>query len=209
MSNNDWERILQGQSEQRWVTIKEAAEMFGGNCDRGRRYRHGMAADLGLGAYALRYSEGTGEKLIELSTHRADSSCRGIGFFHLSQNLRFSDHHGIQACSHPEDVPHGILLAEFVEMGVEFFRLQVEVIMLEAAQVGVTVDRVRNHFHAIAGGDHHSLFDSRIGGQVAAGIGQARLGDRQTLADFERCALVVHANELEFHEAANLWIAEK
>ena len=69
--------------------------------------------------------------------------------------------------------------------------------------------RVRHDLHPIAGGDDHALFNAGIGVEIAAGVGQARFRDRQALADLERCALVIHANELESHEAANLWIAEK
>ena len=75
-----------------------------------------------------------------------------------------------------------VLFAEFVEMRVEFLRLQMEVIMQESAQVGVAVGCERHNLHAITRGDDHALFDARIGGEIAAGVGQARLRDRQTLA---------------------------
>ena len=84
-----------------------------------------------------------------------------------------------------------------------------KVLVQESAQVGRTVRGVRDHLHTIAGGDHHALFDSGIRGELAASIGQARLGDRQALAHFERSALVIHADELKSHEAANLWMVEK
>jgi len=98
---------------------------------------------------------------------------------------------------------------EFVEMRVEFFRLEMKVIVQESAQVGGAVGRVGHQLDAIAGGDDHALFDPGIGSEIAANIGQARLRNSQALAQFERGALVIHANELESHEAANLWIVEK
>ena len=106
---------------------------------------------------------------------------------------------------------HRVFLAKLVEVRVELVGGEVEVIVQESAQVGVAVGGVRDDLHAIAGRDHHALFDSGIGGEIAAGIGQARFRDRQALADFERSALVIHADELKSpaHEAANLWIAEK
>ena len=73
----------------------------------------------------------------------------------------------------------------------------------------MTVGGVRHDLHPIAGRNDHGLFDAGIVVEIAAGVGQPRLRDRETLADFERGALVIHANELESHEAANLWIAEK
>ena len=45
--------------------------------------------------------------------------------------------------------------------------------------------------------------------ELAAGVGQARFGDGQALADLERSALVIHADELVSHDEANLWMAEK
>src|SRR5579864_3653860 len=103
----------------------------------------------------------------------------------------------------------GLFLAKLVKMRIKFISGQVKVVVEESAKVGVAVGGVGHDLHTIAGGDDHCLFDAGIGGELAAGIGQARLGDREALADFKRRTLVVHANELESHEAANLWIAEK
>ena len=82
-------------------------------------------------------------------------------------------------------------------------------IVKKAAQIGRSVGSVRDHFDAVAGGDDHPLFDSGMSGKIAATVGQARLRDRQSLAHFERRALVIHANELVSHEAVNLWMVEK
>ena len=144
-----------------------------------------------------------------MSADRADGAGGGVGFLDLAENLGFADNHRIQARGHAEEVADRVFLAEFVEMRVEFVGGEVKVVVQESAQVGVAVGGVGDDLHAIAGGDDHALFDSGIGVEIAAGIGQARLRDRQALAHFERRALVIHANELESHEAANLWIAEK
>jgi hypothetical protein len=66
-----------------------------------------------------------------------------------------------------------------------------------------------NYFHTIAGRDHHAFFDSGIGGQIAAGVGQTRLGNRQAFTQFEWRAVVIYADELDSHEAANLCMALK
>ncbi len=94
-------------------------------------------------------------------------------------------------------------------MRIQLFGLQMKMIMQKSAKVGVPVHRVRHHLHPVAGRDDHALFNSWVGGQLAASVRQPRLRDRQPLADFEWSALVIHANELKSHEAANLWIAEK
>ena len=106
-------------------------------------------------------------------------------------------------------MPHRIFFSKFIQMRIQFFRCEMKVIVQKSAQVGRSVRRVRDHFHAIARGNNHSLLDSRMGREIAAAIRQARLRDRQTLPHFERRAVVIHANELISHEATNLWMVEK
>ncbi len=77
-----------------------------------------------------------------------------------------------------------------------------KVIVQKSAQVGRTVRRVRHNLHPIAGGDHHGLFNPGIRRELAANVGQARFGDRQPLADFERSALVIQTDELVSHMAS-------
>ena len=144
-----------------------------------------------------------------MSAHRADGARGGVGLFHLAENLGLADDHRIQARSHAEEVPHRVLFAKLVEMRVEFFGGEVKVIVQKSAQVGGAVGGVGHNFHAVAGGDDHALFDAGMSSEVAASIGQARLGDRQALAHLKRRAIVIHADELISHEAANLWMAEK
>src|SRR5271169_3155743 len=106
-------------------------------------------------------------------------------------------------------MPHRIFLAEFVKVRVEILRREVKVLVQKTTQVGRTVGSVSDHFHAVAGGDNHPLFDSGSGGEIATGIGQARVRDRKTLAHLERRASVIHANEVVSHEAAIRWMVEK
>ena len=199
---------LAGADDEDRLPFQRAENLFG-EFDRDRGDRHRRRSDGGLGAHALGDGEGAAEELVELSANGAYGAGGGVGLFDLAENLGFADDHGIQARSHAEEMADGVFLAEFVEVRVEFFGGQMEVVVQESAQVGVAVGGVGHDLHAIAGGDDHALFDPGIGVEIAAGIGQARLRDRQALAHFERRALVIHANELESHEAANLWIAEK
>lgn len=102
---------------------------------------------------------------------------------------------------------YGVLLAEFVEMGVEFFGGEMKVMVEESAQVGGAVGGVGDQFHAVAGGDDHSLFNSGVGGEIAASVGEARFGDGQALAHFERRAFVIHADELISQNASLIMCA--
>ena len=166
--------------------------------------------DGGLAAHALGYGKGAAKELVELSANGADGAGRGIGFLDLAENLGFADYHRIQAGGYAKEVANRIFPAEFVEMRVELFRLQMKVIVQESAQVGGAVGGVRHKLNTIAGGDHHALFDPGIGGEITASVGQARFRNRRGARALRGVgALVIHANELESHEAANLWIAEK
>ena len=144
-----------------------------------------------------------------MSAHRADGTGGGIGLLNLPKNLRFAYDHRIQARGHAEDVPDNIFLAVLVEMGIQFVRLYLKVFTQKTAQVGSTICGVSHELHAVAGGDHHALFDSGMRREVAARIGQKRFRNSQAFAHLDRCAVVIHADKLESHEAANLCITLK
>ena len=78
------------------------------HCNRGDRHRRGSYRGLGTNAFG--HSKGAGEKLIELSANRAHRAGSRVSLFHLTKNLRLSDHHRIQAGSDTKNVPHGIFL---------------------------------------------------------------------------------------------------
>jgi hypothetical protein len=73
----------------------------------------------------------------------------------------------------------------------------------KTAQVGRAVGGMGNHFHAIAGGNNHGLFNAGLGAEFAAGLGQPGFGKGEALTDFEGSAVVIDADELISH-AANL-----
>ena len=95
-----------------------------------------------------------------MSTNGAHRTGGGVGFLHLSENLRFTDNHGIETGGHAEQMPHSIFLAKFVKVRIEIVGIDVKVIMQESAKVGVAVGGVGNDLDAVAGGDHHALLRS-------------------------------------------------
>src|ERR1700722_787404 len=141
--------------------------------------------------------------MIELRSYSACSAGGRVGLFDLTEYLSFADHHRIEAGSNSENVAHGVFVAKFVNMGIEFSRRKMEVLAHKSTQVGRSVDGVGDHLHAVTGGKNQSLLDPRMRGKLAAGFGQMRFGDGQALAHVERGTGVVHADELISHEAAN------
>ena len=178
-------------------------QFHGNRCDG-----NGRRAHRSFGAHSLGHGKGASEKLIELPAHRANCSGGSVSFFHLSEDLSFPDHHRIQAGGDTEEMAHRIFVAKLVEVRIEILSLQLKVVVQKAAQIGRSVGGVRNHFHAVARGNDHALFDSRMGREIAAAIRQARFGNGQPFAYLKRSAFVIHANELISHEA-NLWMVEK
>jgi len=186
------------------VLALQRTENLLGQFHRDRSNGNRRRSHRSLAAHAFGDGKGASEELIELSSNRADGAGGCIGLFHLPQNLRFADHHRIQARSHTEDVPYRLFLAELIQMRIQFGGGKVKVVVQKAAQVRRAVAGVSDHFHAIAGGNNHALFHAGMRGEIAAAIRKLRFRNRQSLPHFERSALVIHADELISHEAANL-----
>ena len=187
----------------------QGAEDLLGQFDRDRGDRNRGRSDRGLGAHALGDGKGAGEQLIELRAHGADRAGGGIGFLDLAENLRLADDHRVEAGGDAEDVADRFIFAKFVEMTFELAEIDLEILAQEFAQIARAILHVGDEFHAVAGGNDHALGNGGMLGQSLAGLGQARFGNRQALAHFDRRGLVIHADELESHEAINLCIPLK
>jgi hypothetical protein len=94
-------------------------------------------------------------------------------------------------------------------MRIELVRRHPEMVVQESAKIGRAIAGVGDHFHAVASGNDHTLLDPRMSRELAATIRKARLRNCQAFAHFEWSALMIHADELISHDAANLWIVEK
>ena len=108
------------------VLALQRSENLLGQFDRDRGHRHRRRTHRGFRAHPLGHGERAGQQQIELRVHRAHGAGRGIGFFHLSQNLRLTHHHRIQARGHAKQVTDRIALAVFVEVRLVVRRDSVE-----------------------------------------------------------------------------------
>src|SRR5262249_29202432 len=103
-----------------------------------------------------------------------------------------------------------ILLAVCVQELFQFVGIKLEITFEKAAQVrGSTVAGIAEDLEPVARRQDHAFFNAGMFHQLPAGLGQARLLDSKALAHFHWSRFVVHANELELHEATNLWIELK
>ncbi len=142
----------------------------------------------------------TGQQGVELRVDRTNGARRGIGFLDLSQDLGLTHDHGIEAGGHPENMTYRIALVVFVQILAIGLRIEAVKLAQETLQIGGTVGGAGQHLHSVASGDNHGLLDARIGRQGFHRFRQPRLRDGKLLTHFDRCGLVVHADDDEVHE---------
>ena len=75
-----------------------------------------------------------------------------------------------------------------------------KVITHKAAQVHGSIFRLSQDFYAIAGRQDQPLVNSRVLCQPLDGLMQLRIRNGQALTHFDRCGLMVHADELKLHD---------
>ena len=119
---------LAGADDEDRLPFQRAEDLLG-EFDRNRGDGDRRRSDGGLGAHALGDGEGAAEKLVELTANRAYCAGSRVGLFDLAEDLGFADDHRIETGSYAEEMANGVFLAEFVEVRVEFFGLQMEVIV--------------------------------------------------------------------------------
>ena len=81
-----------------------------GQAYRRRRHADGVGADFGGAAHLFGHRKGTLEELVERGTQCAGVRGGAHGVFHLPQNLRLAQDHGIEAAGDPESVARGMLV---------------------------------------------------------------------------------------------------
>ena len=109
---------LAGADEQHRA-VAQLAEDLPRELDGDVRDGHGVAADRGLGARALRRGDRAVAQRVQ---HRAEAArlLRGlVRLLHLAEDLRLAEHHRVEAGGHAEGVAHGRLALELVEVRLD------------------------------------------------------------------------------------------
>src|SRR5580658_1788286 len=171
-----------------------------------------MGADLGFGADAFGGGEGRLEQLFELPGHSAAGAGDSIGLFHLAEDLRLADNHGVEAGGDAEEMAHGLAIAVLVDVGRECGAIEAEVIQKKAdkliarigARVGADSVDCGQNLNAVAGGDDHAFLHAGDGGEQARHFGQVVAADGDALAQLNGSGFVVHADEGQGHGAPYL-----
>jgi hypothetical protein len=82
--------------------------------------------------------------------HGSSRSGHGVGFLDLSQNLRLSNDHGIEAGRDTKQMPDSFALAEFVQIRFIRSRLTAKIFAEESSQVGMAILGASQHLDTIA-----------------------------------------------------------
>jgi hypothetical protein len=178
---------------------------------RGGGHRHAVRADLGCAAHLLGHRETALEQLVQIGAETAGFVGDAHRILHLAEDLRFAQHHRIEAGSDAERMADGIVLRQHVQVRTQFGKIQLVVV---GEEMGGHVERVGRaaggvHLGAVAGGQQRRLI---VAARAEMGIDAPEPGpgglhglaellrpQRQLLAQRDRCCSVVQADGEELH----------
>src|SRR5882724_10999960 len=112
-------RIVPSLADEEVLRIGEARKYPACEPPRCGGHRDDVGADSGVAAYLLRHRERALEEFVEERSECAGGLGDAGRLLHLAQDLRFADHHGVEAGGDAERVPHGFAMREGVEIGLE------------------------------------------------------------------------------------------
>lgn len=99
-------RHFAGADDERLLVVEAFEDSAGevGHCHAGNA--HSALVDGGFGGYAAGDADGRLESLVQERPGCLALRGRLIGLLHLGEDLRFAQHHAVQAGCHAEQVPH-------------------------------------------------------------------------------------------------------
>ena len=192
---------LAGPQEQD-VFAGQISEDFPGHGDGGIADADGVVADAGFAAHPFGYGEGLVDQAVEDGTGGVVLGGLAVSLLHLSEDLGFPHHHGVQAGGHPEEVLHRVPVPVDVKGLIQVVRGNLGVAGKKLPEVGGGLIRGRgdaDHLDPVAGGVEEALGD--FGPAFQAVIGVPHVGDEadQLFPKGHRCSFVVDAAEQEVH----------
>ena len=97
-------------TDQQHLGLGEIGEDPPSQAHRGKGHRHGAGADLGIGAHPLGHREGFLEQTLQRPLHRLGLLGMGVGLLDLPQDLRLSQHQGVEPAGHPHQMADRLLV---------------------------------------------------------------------------------------------------
>jgi len=182
----------------------ERAEDFACEIDGDGSDGDGVGTDAGFAARFFSGGKGALQQVLELAGNGSGGARDREGLFHLAENLRLADDHGIEARGHAEEMADGFPVAVFIEMRREDGRIDSKLAREKRGDGNVVAFDGREQLHTVARGDDHALGDPGHGGESARGLGQLVAADGDLLPQRDGRRFVVHADECKRHWGPNL-----
>ena len=176
-------------ADQKHVQAVKVFEDAFGQFDRSGGHGHGVLANGGVGAYVFGYGETFFEPETQLVAHGIGLECDASGLFHLPQNLRLAQHHGVHAAGDGERViERGFALQNIHVLG-QFTQGHIVVgrqpLQNRVFRAFVFMRMAQVHLHAVAGGQYGQL-RRRLVILCVSGVVQAILQFRQRVVQLGR-----------------------
>ncbi len=90
--------------------------------------------------------------MVKLAADGSGDTRHGISFLDLTEDLRLTHHHGIEACGDAKEMADGLLIAMLVDMSFEQGRIEAKMLLQKTGEVdGRRLGRGQN-LNPVAGG---------------------------------------------------------
>ncbi|MDT4860078.1 hypothetical protein FQZ97_946170 [compost metagenome] len=170
----------------------QVAENLLGQAHRGEGHRHRVLANGGIGADLLGGAESGLEQASEQRPQRAGLASHGESGFHLPENLRLAEHHGVQPRGHPHHVAHrGVV---FVDIGAGAQLVEAELVVIGQPgqhHIGGQAVLFEVEFAAVAGREDRRLAGSGALTELLQSLNQLLRGESHAFADIHRSGFMV------------------
>jgi len=177
-------------ADQQHSLLGEARKYPAGELHCGSRHRDDVGTDTGIAAHFFRHRKRALEKLVEKCPERAGRLGDANRLFHLAEDLRLADHHGIEAGGDAECVSNRFALRKGIEVRLQLLGLDA-VIAGEPLECGLRLAQRAVKLGAIACRKDCSLPDRLAQGQLRKRRFKALGVKRHALANRKRSGLVV------------------
>ena len=125
------------------------------------------------------------------------------GVFHLSQNLRFANHHRVQTAGDAEQMDNGPISGLPIEMRRQLLGRHGEMCVskefLDAAVASLQFLHDGVDLHPVAGRQQQPFLDAGIPAEPRERLTEAAFGNGQPFPDLHRCSFVAQSNDDNMH----------
>ena len=106
-------------TDKQHLDVAQVFKQLAGQPHGGGGHADAVRADFGAGAHFLGDGKRALEQLVQRGAHGTGVFGGAHGVFHLAQNLRLAQHHGVESAGHPKGMARGLVVLQRVRMGAQ------------------------------------------------------------------------------------------